>query len=92
MNINAMPAQKGSGSLYFGIEKLKQFELFVYSRSTNLITELEAYKWATDKSGNYLRNTLKQLVPKAENPPKDHLIDAIRYGLSVYIDIQGLQQ
>ena len=91
MNINAMPAQKGSGSIYFGIEKLKQFELFVYSQSSNLITELEAYKWATDKSGNYLRNTLKQLVPKAESPPKDHLIDSIRYGLGVYIDITGLQ-
>ena len=64
------PAAKGKDSIQNGIDILKRHRLHVTKQSTNLITELQRYKWAKDTSGNFL------------NRPVDiwnHGIDAVRY-------------
>ena len=61
---------KGPDSVSNGIQRIKQFNLFVDHGSSNLIKELQAYKWAENKDGQLM------------NKPVDynnHLIDALRY-------------
>lgn len=67
---NTQPAQKGPDSIKIGIDILKRYEMHVTKNSTNLIKELRAYQWETDKEG------------KLTGKPVDHsnhAIDAIRY-------------
>ena len=67
---NIKPATKGPDSIMNGIDILKRHRLYVTKQSTNLIKELNNYKWVTDKNGNKL------------NKPVDafnHALDAIRY-------------
>jgi phage terminase large subunit len=62
--------QKGAGSIIAGIQKLKEFEIYVTKRSYNLQRELRNYIWAKDKDGRYI------------NEPEDHdnhCVDAARY-------------
>lgn len=68
--INIYPVEKGAGSVIAGIEKLKEYEIYVTKRSYNLQSELRNYIWAKDKDGRYI------------NEPEDHdnhCIDAARY-------------
>lgn len=61
---------KGPDSINAGINILQRYPFRVTKRSTNLIKELRAYCWETDKTG------------KATNSPIDgfnHLIDPLRY-------------
>lgn len=62
--------KKGKDSIMFGINLLKGYTINVHSGSTNLIKELEQYKWKVDRNGDSL------------NVPIDnynHAIDALRY-------------
>lgn len=68
--IKIYPVEKGAGSIIAGIEKLKEYEIYVTKRSYNLQNELRNHIWAKDKNGNYI------------NEPEDHdnhAIDASRY-------------
>jgi phage terminase large subunit len=61
---------KGKDSINYGIDVIQRNEYLVTSNSGNLIKELRAYVWDTDKQGNRL------------NKPIDfnnHAIDAFRY-------------
>ena len=61
---------KGAGSIVAGIDKMKEYEIFLTKRSYNLQSEMRKYVWAKDKDGNYI------------NEPEDHDnhgIDAARY-------------
>lgn len=65
------PAVKGKDSVRAGIDILQRYELMVTEDSTNLIEELESYKWKTDR-----------ITGQSLNEPEDknnHAIDAIRY-------------
>ena len=62
--------KKGKDSVMFGINLLKGYKINVNSSSTNLIKELEQYRWKVDKNGNTLN------VPIDEY---NHAIDALRY-------------
>jgi phage terminase large subunit len=67
---NTQPAQKGPDSIKIGIDILKRYQLNVTKNSTNLIKELRAYQWETDKDG------------KLTGKPVDHsnhAIDSLRY-------------
>ena len=67
---NTQPAQKGPDSIKIGIDILKRYNIKVTKNSTNLIKELRAYQWETDKEG------------KLTGKPVDHsnhAIDAVRY-------------
>ena len=65
---NVKPSIKGQGSVTYGISLLQDYDLVVSSDSTNLIKELNNYRWLERKS----------------NTPVDaycHLIDAVRYAV-----------
>jgi len=74
--VNIKPATKGKDSIQFGIDLIKQHDIYVTARSINLIKEFRNYQWLTDKTG------------KALNIPQDafnHAIDACRYGCIKFI-------
>jgi len=67
---NIFGAIKGPGSIKTGIDRLKDYEVFVTEDSSDLWNEYREYRWALDKNKN----------PTDE--PEDannHLIDPIRY-------------
>lgn len=71
--LNVLPADKGRGSVNQQIQIIKDQQISVTKRSTNIIKEYRAYMWMTDKNGGFL------------NEPIDlwnHAMDAMRYGLS----------
>lgn len=73
LGIYAHPAIKGQGSVNFGIDKIKSFNVFYVEQSTNLIFEYQNY--------TYKINMNKEPT----NTPVDkhnHLIDSLRYSLS----------
>lgn len=73
LNIMALPARKGPGSIRAGIQKVKEYNVFYTHSSTNLKEELKRYVWEMDKETSKPTNT-----PKAG---WDHALDAIRYGI-----------
>jgi phage terminase large subunit len=70
MGWNIKPTQKGADSVIVGIDVLKRHKLFVTPRSSNLIKEMQNYKWVEDKNGNLLNKPIDAF---------NHAIDAMRY-------------
>jgi len=69
-DINAFGVDKPSGSVNYGIQFLKQYELIIDRSLQNAINELQLYQWQKNKDG------------QAINKPVDkynHFIDATRY-------------
>jgi len=69
---NIKPAVKGADSITNGISLIKQYNINITQRSTNIIKEFRNYAWVMDKNGN------------PTNKPSDvfnHSHDAIRYGV-----------
>jgi len=69
LDVRAVAAKKGDGSVKAGIEKLKEYN--VYYQGRHIKEEKEKYIWVVDEMGN------------PTNKPLDghnHLLDAIRYG------------
>jgi phage terminase large subunit len=67
---NVQPAVKGADSINIGIDILKRYELCVTKSSTNLIKELRAYQWETDREGKLTGKPIDTM---------NHLIDPLRY-------------
>lgn len=67
---HVMGAQKGPGSIIFGIKKMKEMKWFVTEDSVNIWEEYRSYKWALDKDKNPTN------VPEDKN---NHHMDGIRY-------------
>ena len=61
---------KGKDSINYGIDVMQRNEYLVTSNSTNLIKELRAYCWDTDKQGARLNKPIDT---------NNHGIDALRY-------------
>ena len=80
--VRIYPVEKGPHSIIGGIEKMKEYNIFVTERSYNLQKELRNYVWDKDKNGNYIN--------RPANGQADHLADAARYYLTgmVYGKIQ----
>lgn len=70
MQFNVKPAKKGPDSVLQGIDILKRHKIFVTKYSTNLIKELDSYKWVIDKNGNTLNKPIDNY---------NHALDAVRY-------------
>jgi hypothetical protein len=72
--MNAIEAVKGPDSISYGINTIKEFKIHVTKDSHNLKRELNHYQWMTHKG------------KKTDQPIDEfnHLIDSIRYVLSVY--------
>ena len=66
------PVTKGRDSIVYGINLINQNEVYVTSRSKNLIRELQGYVWDKDKEGNNIQK------PTGLHPD---CIDAARYSL-----------
>jgi len=68
LGFNIKPAYKGPDSIQAGINTIKQYEVYMHPESSNLHQECDLYSWkeGTDK-------------PIDQH---NHLMDAIRYGLS----------
>jgi phage terminase large subunit len=64
---NIMPSNK---DVWNGIMTIKGKRLFVTRDSTNLISELQSYRWKKDKNGNILEEPVKDM---------DDACDALRY-------------
>ena len=62
--------KKGPDSIRWGINSVKQFPIKVTSRSTNLIKEIRAYKWATKRNGETTGKPIDKF---------NHALDAVRY-------------
>ena len=77
------PAKKGADSLSFGINKVKEFNIFVTADSLNLIKELKNYKFKKDPfSEKFLNVPVKSF---------DHGMDAMRYYILNTINETNLQ-
>ena len=77
---NIMGATKGPDSIRQGISVVKDFKTNVTSTSTNIIAELEHYKWAEDRDGNKLNKPIDKW---------NHAMDAWRYPVTMK---EGVQQ
>ena len=64
-------AKKGPDSIRLGIDVMKRHRINITKESTNLIKEMQSYKWKTNRDGNQINE------PEANQ--KDHAIDAFRY-------------
>mgnify|MGYP003120203273 FL=1 len=64
-------AKKGPDSIRLGIDVMKRHRINITKESTNLIKEMQSYKWKTNRDGNQINE------PEANQ--KDHAIDALRY-------------
>ena len=69
--LNIKPSIKGQGSINLGIALLQEYKLYVHGGSSNLITELNNYRW---KEG-------KEVAVDDYN----HLLDSIRYFVSYHL-------
>jgi phage terminase large subunit len=68
---NTKPVVKGKDSINFGIQVMKNYKIKVLKSSQNLINEMYAYQYETDKHG---------YVTDRPEGGLDHAIDAARYG------------
>jgi len=68
--------KKGSGSVLFGIQKMRTYKIFINETSTDLQNEFSNYKFKKDRSGRITN------VPQGE----DHLIDCCRYIVMEFAD------
>ena len=67
---NIKAVVKGADSISFGISVLQQRQMLITKSSVNLIKELRAYSWDTDKTGKKLNKPIDTM---------NHAIDALRY-------------
>ena len=65
---NVKASIKGQGSITYGISLLQDYDIIVTPDSTNLIKELNNYRWLEKKSNTPVDNW-------------NHLIDAVRYAV-----------
>lgn len=73
LELLAIAARKGQGSINAGISKVKEYEIYFTESSKNIDFERKRYMWMTDPD-----------TGKSINTPVDkdnHLLDAIRYAI-----------
>ena len=78
--VNVLPSLKGQGSVNKGIQFIQDQRISITKRSVNGLKEYRNYLWKVDKEGRII------------NTPEDifnHFMDAVRYGLDSYINIQS---
>jgi len=77
---NAKPVKKGPDSIKFGISVLQNYKIHILKQSQNLINEMYAYQYATDKHGYTTDNPEGGL---------DHLLDAARYVAMMKLSVKA---
>jgi len=71
--ISLVPAQKGQGSVNFGIQHCQEQTIFITKRSFNIIEEKNNYAWTVDKKTGDTINTPVDMF--------NHAMDAGRYAM-----------
>ena len=84
--VNAIPATKGAHSIYFGIQKLQGFEIYVYNDaiSQHLYNGLIKLRFKTDSEGVIMRDS--KGYPILADTGLDE-VDALRYALEKYVNL-----
>ncbi len=82
-DISAYPAIKGAGSIMYGIQKVKQFGLFIYKKSVHLQNEFAGYTYKLDSNSDFMRDASGRRIP---NDKDNHGIDAIRYAVTRFVE------
>lgn len=67
-------AQKGPDSIINGVQKIRQYKIYVHPKCTNHILELGNYIWDKSKDGKQLNRP---------NDDFNHLMDAMRYAMEI---------
>jgi phage terminase large subunit len=77
---NAKAVKKGPDSIKFGISVMQNYNIHILKTSQNLINEMYAYQYATDKYGHTTDNPEGGL---------DHLLDAARYVAMMKLSVKA---
>ena len=77
---NAKAVTKGKDSIKFGISVMNNYNIYIDKKSQNLINEMYAYQYSTDKYGYTTDNPEGGL---------DHLIDAARYVAMMKLSVKA---
>jgi len=72
-----LPCLKGRDSIVYGINLINQNEIYVTTRSVNIIKELQNYIWLKTKDGETLNKPIDAY---------NHCIDAMRYAITAQLD------
>ena len=80
---NAKPVTKGKDSIKFGIGVMQNYKINILKTSQNLINEMYAYQYITDKNG-YTTDTPEGGL--------DHLIDAARYACMMRLSVKAVNK
>ena len=72
--LNIRPVSKTS--ILYGIQKMKQFKIYLHEDSVDLISEFSNYKFKKDRTGAVTNTTTG----------KDHLLDALKYCVVQFLD------
>lgn len=72
--INVRPVSKSS--ILYGIQKMKQFKIYVHDESVDLLSEFSNFKFKKDRTGAITNTTVG----------KDHCLDAIKYAVIQFLD------
>lgn len=70
--LDVVGATKGSDSIRNGIQRVRQYDVYVTKSSTNIWKEYHKYKWKTDMTTGKIIQTPDKSCP-------DHALDTIRY-------------
>lgn len=76
LGVHSRGVKKGTGSVLYGIQKMRQFKIYIHQDSHNLIEEFNNYRYKKDRSGRITNQT----------QGADHAIDATRYVVTEFID------
>lgn len=77
---NAKPADK---DVTEGIRKVKSMPLYICENSSNIVTEIKAYKWRTDANGKVVKDKDRDEPVKMN----DHAMDALRYAVFTKLSV-----
>jgi phage terminase large subunit len=77
---NIKPVVKGADSIRFGISVMQNYKIKILKSSQNLINEMYAYQYITDKYG---------YVTDRPEGGLDHLIDAARYACMMKLSVKA---
>lgn len=80
LRVPAEATIKGKDSVNFGIGLCKRYRINITRTSTNLIREIERYKWKTDRNGVTLNEPVDQY---------NHAMDAFRYVVQSKFNTKG---
>jgi len=74
LGVNALPCQKGAGSIESGVKHIQSYKkIYIHPSCYNTLTEFRNYEWRQDKNGEYLPMPVDAF---------NHALDAIRYALN----------